>query len=260
MHFPYRSTALRSRLRHGVVACVLLAGVVFRPAQAAELSLSHLVGDWPPLVDFKAPNQGALSRQVREVWAHAGVTMALQEASWKAVEVALDAGQTNSFGWIHTEDRARRWLYSDPLCDSPTIFVTRKDHPPAWRRIEDLAGRRVGWSRGYRYGDGIDAYRDRFEIIEMATDEVALRHLAAGTVDLMPMDMAVASHLMNNVLPPEVARKLALDDEPAHVLNRQALHFVCSRADEGCTGRIGSFNAALRKWRGKRPLGVCGLP
>ena len=69
--------------------------------------------------------------------------------------------------------------------------------------LADLKGKRVGWSRGYSYGDAMEALRAELRIEEMPTDEVALRHLLAGGIDAMPMDSAVARQLLSQRFTPE---------------------------------------------------------
>ena len=227
-----------------------LIALLFPPAAMATEGLALEVGAWSPYIDFSAPDQGIISAAVKKALAQVGIEARLYEVSWKAAEVRLDAGKTTSFAWIKNADRLPRWRFSAPICRTRTVVLTHLDRPLPMQSLADLKGKRVGWSRGYSYGDAMEALRAELRIEEMPTDEVALRHLLAGGIDAMPMDSAVARQLLSQRFTPEQGRMIVIDPSPQRTINYTELHLVCGVSDPECAKRITRFNTGLRALQG----------
>ena len=224
----------------------------------AQTAVTLEVGSWPPYIDFASSHNGVLTQTVQSAFRSAGTETKLRETSWKAAENQVDHGQAISFGWIKNPERTARWLFSDPVCDASTVLVVRKSHPPVWSKLEQLASYRLGWSRGYSYGEAIDRLRPNLQVTEMVNDEVALRRLADGSVDAVPMDPLVAKELIRKLFSAQEAQHLLIDTAPQHVIARTSLHLVCSMAAGHCKSTIALFNLGLKQYYKQGAVPMCG--
>ncbi len=238
----------------GVTVILLTFSSVARAQTAAELK----VGAWEPYIDFSLPTRGPLTAQVSDVLSSADILATVKEASWKTVEQHLDSGSTASFGWIKNPERAARWHFSLPICSIRNVFVVRADDNRVWKSFADLRGRRVGWARGYSYGEVLDGMKAELQLIDVATDEVGLRRLLSGDMDMMPMDYLVARQLLTQKLLPREAAKLQIDMAPAHTITQTDVHLVCGKTSDSCRALIDRFDARLRQQRKAGPVSPCG--
>lgn len=239
-----------------IVGCVALLALSLPAATQTVLTLE--VGSWSPYIDFSAPNNGVLTRQVQKTLQLAGVPSAVQEVSWKAAEERINHAGVVSFGWIKTSERESRWHYSKPICSTRTVLVTRQSQPPQWSRLEQLKELRLGWSRGYSYGNALDQLRPTLNVTEMSDDTVALKRLLIGTVDAVPMDPLVARQLIRQNFTEEDARKFLVDLAPQRTIEKTELHVVCAQNSPACATTVQQFNRGLKQLRGDAPTPACG--
>lgn len=243
---------LGSRLAGSLFLCALAQGT------AAHTGLTLEVGSWVPYIDFSAPNRGVLASSVQHAFQRAGVPTALRETSWKAAEDRIDRAGIVSFGWIRTSEREARWHFSRPVCATRTVLVTRANQPIVWSRLEQLKDIRLGWSRGYSYGNALDQLRPSLDITEMSDDTVALKRLLMGSVDAVPMDPLVARQLIRQAFSAEEGRRFAIDLSPQHTIEKTELHVVCAQSSATCSATLEQFNKGLRQVRGDGPVPACG--
>lgn len=245
-------------LRIPVGASALLLALAH--SAAAQPGLTLEVGSWAPYIDFTVPDRGVLTHQVQQVFTQAGVPTSLREASWKAAEERINRHGTVSYGWIRTTEREARWLYSRPICSTRTVLVTRANQPVNWTRLEQLKDIRLGWSRGYSYGNALDHLRPTLNITEMSDDTVALKRLLVGTVDAVPMDPLVARQLIRQTFSAVDAQRFLIDQAPQRTIEKTELHVVCAQSSPSCSATLEQFNKGLRQWRGDGPVPICGDP
>jgi polar amino acid transport system substrate-binding protein len=234
----------------------LAPAVLYAQAEAPP-PLTLEVGAWPPYVDFAATNKGALTRQVQDAFTATGVATTLKEVSWKGAEDRVNRTDAVSFGWIKNSERLTRWQYSNPICSLRTVLVTRATYPVVWQNLEQLKNYKLGWSRGYSYGDALDQLRPTLDVIEMASEDIALKRLRAGSVDAIPMDILVARSLIAKTFTPEEAQSLVVDTAPNRTLFKSDVHVVCAQASAGCAATLERFNQGLKVRRGNAAPGAC---
>lgn len=253
---------MQSPSRQIVGPAMALAGALWGTPIAVQAQAQHVaeVGSWAPYIDFSTADQGVLTRQVRDAFKAGGISLQLRESSWKAAEEHIDRNSAVSFGWIRTTERETRWFYSRPICTMRTVLVTRADQPIAWTRMEQLRGIRLGWSRGYSYGNALDQLRPSLDVTEMADDTIALKRLLLGSVDAVPMDPLVARALIRQTFNPADTRRFLIDLAPQHTIDKADLHVVCAQASSNCKATLERFNRGLRQLRGDGPVPACGDP
>jgi polar amino acid transport system substrate-binding protein len=240
-----------------LATCFWLAPAVLHAQAEASPPLTLEVGAWAPYIDFTSPNKGALTRQVQDAFSTAGIATKLKEVSWKGAEDRVNRTDAVSFGWIKNSDRLTRWQYSNPICSLRTVLVTRASYPVVWQNLEQLKGYKLGWSRGYSYGDALDRLRPILDVIEMASEDIALNRLRNGSVDAVPMDVLVARSLMSKIFTPEEAQSLVVDAAPNRTIFKSDVHVVCAQASASCAATLERFNQGLRAKRGNAPSGAC---
>lgn len=246
--------AMPALTRH-IAAAGLLWGSI--TGACAQTELTAEVGSWVPYINFSSPYQGVLTRQVRDAFKAAGVNLQLREASWKAAEEHIDRSGAVSFGWIKTSERLTRWRFSHPICSTRTVLVMRQSQPLAWTKLEQLKGIRLGWSRGYSYGEALDQLRPALQITEMGNDELALRRLLMGSVDAVPMDPLVARQLIATLFTEQEGKQLLIDLSPQHTIEKTELHVVCAQSSANCAATIEQFNRGLKQ-RSEGHTPACG--
>jgi ABC-type amino acid transport substrate-binding protein len=135
--------------------------------------------------------------------------------------------------------------------------VVRQSQPLTWTKLEQLKGFRLGWSRGYSYGEALDQLRPNLQITEMGNDELALKRLYLGSVDAVPMDPLVARQLIATLFNEQEAKQLLIDLAPQHTIEKTELHVVCAQTSPSCAATIEQFNRGLKQ-RGDGHTPACG--
>lgn len=223
---------------------VLLFGVMSSPLAGAEtITLSN--GEWLPYLSQSLPHFGAVSRVVTEAFALEGITVKYVFRPWPRAYAEAQRGLVaGSLVWSVGEartDRAREFLSSDVVLESHSVFFHRKGFDFRWRSDADLAGIRIGGVAGYEY---------RFEgiagiTIERAqTEELNLRKLVAGRVDVVPASLDVGRYILRTKFKPEEAASIVAT--PGRYYNTQ-YRLIMRRADAASAGYIERFNRGLRK-------------
>lgn len=250
--------AMMCCIRMGLLAtwAWLMPAVLHAKAGGAS-TLTLQVGAWPPYIDFTVPENGPLTRQVQDAFSAAGLATTLKEVSWKRAEDRVNRDQAVSFGWIKNSDRLSRWHYSSPICSLRTVLVTRATYPVEWQSLEQLKAYKLGWTRGYSYGDAMDQLRPTLDVTEMVSEDIALKRLRAGSVDAVPMDILVARSLIARIFTPEEALGLVVDAAPNRTISRSDVHVVCAKSSTSCAPTLQRFNQGLKSRRGNAAAGVC---
>jgi len=212
-------------------------------ARAETITLSN--GEWLPYLSESLPHYGAVSRIVSEAFALEGVTVKYVFRPWSRAYAEAQRGLVNgSVVWSvgpMTTERAREFLSSDTVLEAQSVFFLRKGYNFTWTRDADLAGLRVGGVAGYEY---------RFEEVpgvhldRAPTEELNLRKLVAGRVDVVPASLDVGRYILRTKFKPEEAAGITV--APGRY-NTTHYRLIMRRADAENAGYIERFNRGLRK-------------
>lgn len=81
------------------------------------------------------------------------------------------------------------------LYTSETFIYARHDHPGLIKSIKDMAGKKIGLTIGYGYGD--ELHNDRLVLKDWGrNDKMNVRKLVAGRVDFVALNKYIASRLV----------------------------------------------------------------
>ncbi|GLK88172.1 substrate-binding periplasmic protein [Pseudomonas turukhanskensis] len=229
-----------------VLLCIsLLVGA----AQAAADEVRLTNGEWPPYLGQSLPHQGIASRIVAEAFALEGITVQWDFYPWaRALMLAQRGQRAGTAVWLRNEQRDHDFYVSDPVVDSSYYLFHRKDHPIDWQDVHDLKGLQIGGANGFDYGAAFQqAEADGSLTVRRQTNEqVGLRQLLAGRIDVFPMDKTVAFDMLHQHFSAAERAQLTFSPKP---LRSDTLHLMLSRAVPGNAELIARFNDGLKQLR-----------
>ncbi|MBF0366584.1 MAG: transporter substrate-binding domain-containing protein [Oligoflexia bacterium] len=163
---------------------------------AADRQVINLTnGEWPPLLSEKAPNYGALSEIVTRAFALENIDVHYGFYPWiRGLDLARTGEWDGTLAWSITDDRARDFYISkEPIYTTVSVFFHRKSLTVNEESLSELKKYRIGLSRGYHYGGGLDEMAANKQLnIEYAKDDLLnFKKLLAGRVDLVPIEVKV---------------------------------------------------------------------
>ena len=103
------------------VALIVLVFLVQSLASAEEQPLANteedrltlVVGEWAPYIEQETSNQGFMSEIVVKAFERIGVKVEIKFRPWKRVEDEIDNENQVSYSWIWSEQRSKKWLFSN---------------------------------------------------------------------------------------------------------------------------------------------------
>jgi len=218
------------------------------PAAAADYKLTTL--EWAPYTGADLQGLGFVTATIVDAMKSAGSRAEVQFFPWsRAVRlVDTDPAYVGFFPAYYSRERARRYLYSDPVGRSTVVFLERVDAPVKWAAYDDLLGKRIGVVRGFVNTEELDARIANKTLVaeEVFDDRSNILKLAAGRLDLVVIDSQVYQHLMRTDL--EVARVAAQLQPNPKVLEVKNLYVCFQRTPAGVLAQR-ALNTGLRKVR-----------
>ncbi|AVG15239.1 ABC transporter substrate-binding protein [Chromobacterium vaccinii] len=175
----------------------------FRKALASLLLLTACLasraGEPPGLiVDFDASNPplmyagkpgaaGLYPLLVAKACERAGIAVTLRAVSWRMALQELRGGSAAAGGIIKTASREKLFDFSQPLFTERVVMAYPRAGGQAYRRLEDLNGKRVGVMAGWSYGDAFDQARKdgKFAAFDGDSDQQNLQQLKLGRLDVV---------------------------------------------------------------------------
>ena len=218
-------------------------------ANDGERPLSISVGDWPPFFVESEPGQGTVARLVRDIFAAEGYKVEFHFRPWKrAYREAANGKHDATAIWMHTADRQKDFIYSEPVMNERFVLFYRKDTPIEWNQMQDLANLKLGGSIGYSYGPEFDrAIENGILNVEwVASTELNFRRLLFGRIDAFPEEINVGYYILRRETDPQEARRITHHPEP--ILENQS--FLLFPANEpGTQALLEAFNKRLQIFR-----------
>lgn len=193
-------------------------------ARAGTLPSKVQIGtdDMRPWVDQEAQDFGIIARIVTRAFALMQVQTEYFWVPWKRLfhpthSSTLDAAFPMGFN----EERARIFLYSDPLVQLDRVACHRKDKPFHWDTPQDFKGKTIAFRRGAHFGP---LYTHLLEnklarFIEADTDLSMVKMLLARRVDLFfcqprEMQLSIDTYVRTGLLEPHEAAQVSTRGKP----------------------------------------------
>ena len=238
----FRSKKVRLNL---IALAAFITLMTATPATAQTLVLTN--GEWPPLFSEHLPHGGVGSRMITEAFAQSDILVEYDYAPWKrALDLAAHDDHHGSVGWRKTKKRQRYFLFSKPLFTVDTVFFYNKSRPFDWARIEDVGHLKIGATLGYTYIDQLRSItRQHAGKLELApSDEVNLRKLISGRIDVFPRSKSVGCFILNTQIGFPSAKTITYHPQP---LRSGPIYLLISKNVPNAQTLIEQFNTGLLK-------------
>ncbi|MBC9249935.1 amino acid ABC transporter substrate-binding protein [Pseudomonas alcaligenes] len=216
-------------------------------SRAETISLTN--GEWSPYLGEHLPYHGVVSRIIEEAFAFEGIQVKWLFYPWpRALRTAANGNSAGTAVWRRSPEKEQIFFISDPVVDTSYYFFHRQDHPFDWQQISDLQGKRIGGAIDYNYGAAFQQAEKsgQVQMQRLSNEELALRMLLAGRLDVLPMDKVVAFDLLHSKFSAAERRQLTFHPLP---LNSDTLHLLLSRKVAGNEALLQRFNLGLQKLR-----------
>jgi len=166
------------------IGCCIFWAIGAGTALAGDL-IAVDAADAPFMYETNGQAAGLYPLAIAEAYRRMGMAVAITAVPWKRALDGADNALNGVAGLYKTEDRLKKYDYSDKLFDEVVMIYVRKGHGFPFATIDDLKGHSVGVIRGWSYGDAFDdARRDGvFATEEAAGDEQNFAILEAGHID-----------------------------------------------------------------------------
>ena len=191
------------------LAALLLPMTVLGASPALKVRFSNQ--EYAPYMAENLPFGGILTRVVTEVFRRANVSVSY---GWypnnRAIQMARTGDVDGSLGWTPNEDRQKDLLFSEEVLPFRMVLFQRLGKTYAWKTLEALAPYRFGITAGNFYSDTFTRLQHSGVLkVDVTTDDVSnLRKLAAGRIDLFPMEGEAGQLATRLQLPPSMAARI----------------------------------------------------
>lgn len=223
-----------------------LAIVLFLCLSGRAFALDLVSGPgYAPFADPDLPEGGMLTEVVRKAYAGVGVSTTITFLPWKrGYSDAVEGRYTATFPYILTDERARDFLFSDPL-----YVVKRRVYLSAatgmvYRDLQDLKGKIGCMEIGSALPNEVEAMIQRRELsAERPPDlQSCARMLAVGRADFIIINELAANEFIRKADIPKDAIKVV--EKP---YGETGQHLLISRRLPGAERALAEFNAALAR-------------
>ncbi|MDT8991104.1 transporter substrate-binding domain-containing protein [Curvibacter sp. APW13] len=240
--------AVRRTLVAMVAACCVGAG-----AQPAEVRVA--IGEYPPFKVQSVPGGGVLTEVVVEAFKARNVNVVLEWVPNNRAIVGTMAGYYDaSFGWAHSAERDEALYFSaKPIHTYRMVFVQRAQEPRAWAQLSDLAGQRIGVTRGNFYSQPFaDLVDQKVLEVDVGNDDInGLNKLLLGRVDLFPLEESVAHYMLGTRFNAEDRSRFLVQKKEFWVV---PIFLVVSKKVPGARDIINEFDAGYAELQRSKRL------
>jgi len=189
--------------RSAIAVLALFAAAIPGPAEEVVFA----IGEWPPYVGEREPEQGGATALVTAACTAAGLQPTFRFFPWARAEQAVRDGTAfATFPFQHVPDDPA-FRFSEPLFSGTWRVFHRRDNPaiPAgfpFAKTADLAGLRIADILGYpRISD--DLRRAGLTVDPTPDNTSAFRKLLARRIDVVIEDQTVGQAVLGRIAPAE---------------------------------------------------------
>lgn len=152
---------------------------------------------FPPSHSPDTKDNGFFAEIVREAFKVKGYTLQIAFVPWnRALENAANGYYDGVIGALYSEERARKFIFSDSVYKMYIGLYVRNDFPYNKSNIKNAEILRLGKVRGYHYPNENIMF-NKFDIIENSNIESNLLSLINKRVDLIIESNVVIDNLLN---------------------------------------------------------------
>ena len=156
-------------------------------------------GEWAPYTSSKLKHYGVFSHIVTEAFELSGFRVEYDFYPWKRSYILAAKGEYDgSVTWAPTEERKKDFYFSDVVVTSDKYFFHMENKPFHWETLDQIKDLVVGATYNYTYGKKFDrrVASGDLQVAYVLQDKQNIRKLMAERIDVFPMDINVAYHLI----------------------------------------------------------------
>lgn len=184
--------------------------------------------------------QGVLVEIATEAFRREGYQLQVRFLPWaRALGVAKEGEVDGMVGIWYSSERAQWFNYSKPILANQIGFYRRVDHPVAYKTLNDLRPYTIGTVHDYANPPAFEAAH--LHVDEANDDLTNLRKLAAGRLDLVLVDRAVARFMIERDAP-SLRGQLVWIDPPVDLM---PLYCAISRRTPDAAKKLAALDAGL---------------
>ncbi len=207
-------------------------------------------GEWPPYLSQFLPDYGAASHIVRAAFNAVDVEVEYLFRPWKRAYGYAANGYSEgkvchgTVVWVYTEDRAKKFYYSDVVIEEIEVLFHLRENPLQWLDAADLKGKVIGGTAHTTY-PLLEAAEKRgiLSIQRAGNYDTLFNRLLAGRIDAVPQVKYVGNYFLQNTLTEEDREKISFSPT---VVDRRKYHVMFSRVSDSDLHYLRLFNQGLQ--------------
>jgi len=213
----------------------------------AKEKIVIVTNEWKPYVSKEMEDLGLLPNLINEVFKKIDIEVEYKFYPWRRGEEMVRNGKAfGTFPYRVTDSRKNVYDFSESLIYSRGLFFYLKNNFEEglkWDNYEDLLKYNVSGVMGYWYEEPFSKYK--LKVDYSATEEIALRKLYTGRVDILAGDELVMWNLIKEIFPDNIDDF----DTSSNPLNDDDLHIIVSKDNFQSKLILEKFNKALKEMK-----------
>lgn len=166
----------------------ILILIIFIVTEENTLSIETVAVDEgviPLMYKVNGEARGLYPVLIKEIFNRMEVSLEIKALPWKRALFYADSGLMGIAGVYKTEERLKKYDFSDELFNEVIVIYTLIDEQFEYKEINDLLGKKIGIIRGWSYGEEFDLYSSKklFKVEEVSTDEQNFKKLFNKRLD-----------------------------------------------------------------------------
>lgn len=239
---PYTGTERKLRCRAPIVRRLLLAVFCMPAWVLADEPVQIVTGNnYEPFSDEGLPAGGMLTELVSRTLEEMGKSSDISFAPWaRGYQETLSGRYAATFPYVHTDERAENYLFSNALYEVETrIFVRQADSAQS---LADLQGRRLCLPVGYAL---VEEVRAQLDGLPLEMDNPASMSNCFRMLERERTDFIYSSEPLGQLTALEELGDIGAVRMLDEVFADSRLHLIVPRDRPGAQQLIDDFNAAL---------------
>lgn len=203
--------------------------------------ITLVTDEYEPIYGSKLINQGVFSEISYEAFKAEGIDLNLEFLPWQRAYIMAQNGQyTGLLGALYFENRAKDFIYSEPVLEIDIVIFAKKHKIPKFNNFSDLKNYKISVVRGYNHSKEFDN-TNFLRKFESATIEDCVNLLLNDRVDIIAGPEVVILNYIQKKYSTRIntVEKIAL-------IAKKPLHILISRENEKAEYYIEKFNNGLR--------------
>jgi polar amino acid transport system substrate-binding protein len=217
--------------------------IVVVSAKSLANEVSIVVEESPPYVDQARVDHGMVTALVIEAFKRVDISSTVSFANWSRVEQDVDDNRAISFMWSKTKPLLKKWVFSEPIYLQKNKFAVLKPYQPDIHLLHNLRGIKLGLTKGFGYGNQLDAMRNKLNVSEFESEYMAMKGLFEHKVAIIVIDPPVAIDLAKKYFSKQNQQQLSFINT-TH-FDSTSYYLVCSKRYGNCINYIKKFNQGL---------------